>query len=824
MPRESKRRLVLAIPLALALGIVLYFAAMVSWHRQNTEAKRLDECQAMVRLADQAALAFVDRYVALFKAVAVLPEVRQHATGPSWELFRDLSERFPETENIAATNRLGCFFASAKAGGARSCIAETEFFQRVAAGAPFAVMQPHKGPITGKLVTGVVVPIQDDRGRFDGIVGTSIAFSALSGRWDQLAAGSRASLVVFGQAGVVHYASGDFAPLMGQRLDGQAAPLERIRDAGGAAALELGGREYLAQVLKSESSGLTIVALAPRRAGMAELFRDHPEMYWAALCLALLVAAALVLQWKDRQWVGALSESEHRYRELVEGTDNLVTQVDGQGRLLYVNAMAERIFGLPPEDCVGRMAFDFVHPDDRQNTMEAFAGWVAGRRLHQRFENRIVAQGGEVRYLSWNVNLHYDEAGNLVFINSIAQDATERNLMESRLVQAKEDAEKANRAKSEFLANMSHEIRTPLNSVLGMLQLLQQGSEPEEQARYVDMASTAGNRLLALLNDILDFSRMEAGLMRFLHEELRLREAVAEVMEAFQVTGAQKGLALTWAVDAGVPELLVGDRARIRQVLFNLVGNAVKFTESGGVDVQCWASGQGCPPGKISVYLAVTDSGIGIPADKLDAIFDRFTQTDLSYAKRYEGAGLGLAIVKRIVQLMSGSITVDSEPGAGTTFCVRLLLDRYEPGAVDCPAPPCPPPPKGIRPLRILLADDEPIGQLSLQMLLSRQGHTITSVPDGQGVLEALRGGDFDCILMDIQMPMLDGVETTRILRSDPEFAARRRIPVIALTAYAMPDDRERFLSAGMDGHVSKPVRMDELLAELARVAGTAQG
>ncbi|MBA4358574.1 MAG: hypothetical protein C0405_12710, partial [Desulfovibrio sp.] len=291
--------------------------------------------------------------------------------------------------------------------------------------------------------------------------------------------------------------------------------------------------------------------------------------------------------------------------------------------------------------------------------------------------------------------------------------------------QARVAAEIANTSKSEFLANMSHEIRTPLNGVLGMLQLLRDKNSPEEQASYVGMAYDSGRRLLGLLNDVLDFSRMEAGGLVLHLEPFSLQETFASVANLFQASCADKELELSFQVDESVPPQLVGDEARLRQVLFNLVGNAVKFTPAGSVRVQAWARPSADHPGRGRLYLEVSDTGIGIPADKLGRIFERFTQADSSYTRRFEGAGLGLAIVRRIVELLGGGIAVDSEPGAGTSFSVHLLLDV--PTSVDQPQAQdsLSSAPETGAPLRILLVEDEPVSKLSLQLLLSRLGHEV---------------------------------------------------------------------------------------------------
>jgi PAS domain S-box-containing protein len=398
-----------------------------------------------------------------------------------------------------------------------------------------------------------------------------------------------------------------------------------------------------------------------------------------------------------------------------------------------------------------------------------------------------------------------------------------RKRAETELVAAKDAAEAASRAKSEFLANVSHELRTPLNGMFGMLQLVRGESLSAEQAEWIDTALTSGRNLLQVINDVLDLSKVEAGKIELVEAAFSLRGLIDSVSSMFLVQAREKGITLDWAVDNALGDAFVGDQGRIRQVLFNVVGNALKFTERGSIAIACRAAGpdlgdapDAAPEDSLLLLFTVSDTGIGIPEDKISLIFNAFEQVDGSYARRYQGAGLGLGIVKRFVELMGGSVTVRSEKGKGTTvsFSVRVTRSAgvHEAEDVDSMSA------KALGRLRLLLAEDDRVNQLAARKLLEREGFEVDVVGNGEDTIAALKRTRYDCILMDIQMPSMDGLEATRIIRADESLGDRRQVPIIALTAHAMVGDRERFIQAGMDDYLSKPMEVDALRALLARV------
>lgn len=524
---------------------------------------------------------------------------------------------------------------------------------------------------------------------------------------------------------------------------------------------------------------------------------------------------------EQRRIANSLQKSEARFRRLFDEVPAIAVQGYDQDRtVIYWNAASEALYGYSKDEAIGRKLEELIVPPAmRAAVVENIRAWVEDGVPIPSGELELMRKdGSRVPVFSCHVMQVTADARSELYCLDV--DLSELQAAKQELTRARDAAEAANKAKSEFLANMSHEIRTPMNGVLGMLQLLMSSELEGEQMEFVELAFQSSRRLLDLLNDILDFSRIESGKLTLIHAPLNMKDLADSVLRVFALTAERRGIALTLNMDESASEPVLGDEARLRQILFNLVGNAVKFTREGSVHLDIWAQPEpSSPSGRRRVYFCVSDTGVGIPEDKIPCVFERFTQSDSSFTRQYEGAGLGLAIVKRIVDLMDGHIVVDSEVPRGTTICFFLPMrpaGASKSRSLSITAAARAAPGTG---LSILVAEDDRISQMYINHQLRLLGHQATIVSNGAEALEAVRKHTFDCVLMDVLMPVLDGVEATKAIRELDAAASRPASHIIAMTAYALSGDREKFLAAGMNDYISKPVQTADLVRALERTS-----
>jgi len=523
---------------------------------------------------------------------------------------------------------------------------------------------------------------------------------------------------------------------------------------------------------------------------------------------------------KRRNAEAAIRESEAKFKLLSMDAPIPYKSLDSDGNIIEVNRKYCDVLGYTADELLGRNFSELLHPDWKQHFADNFPRFKAvGEVLGVEFE--MQRKTGEYILVSFNGRIGKKPDGEFRQTHCVFRDITFERAAEENLIVAKETAEAASKSKSEFLANMSHEIRTPLNGVLGMLQLLQTTSLDHEQLEFVHMAVQSSRRLTRLLSDILDLSRVEAGKLVLSKEVFNLSAKMEESVELFRPLASQSGLDLQLIVDPETPQQVIGDPARLQQILANLVGNSIKFTSGGSVTVSV-APLSDEHSGEPSVLFSVEDTGIGVTDEKLMKLFSPFTQVSEGYSREFQGAGLGLSICKRLVELMGGSISVKSEEGAGTTVYFRIPMEGVdEPElpsqAVHLSANDV----VGIG-LKVLLAEDDRVSQITAQRHMEKMGHEVVAVENGREAVDALRDGHFDLVMMDVQMPVLNGMDATQLIRQGEVGDEKKSIPIVALTAYAMGGDKLRIIEAGMDDYLPKPLDMDELRNMLKKYGKTA--
>ncbi|MCP4130552.1 MAG: response regulator [bacterium] len=537
----------------------------------------------------------------------------------------------------------------------------------------------------------------------------------------------------------------------------------------------------------------------------------------------------------DHKWMeDALRLSKDKFKNLISNIPGVIYQsaFDADWTMYFMSDAMEHLSGYPASDFVKlplRTYPGIIHPDDRE--------YVNSTRMqkleegnHFLLEYRIIDASNNERWVAENGQAFSGDDGIPLWVDGTIFDITERKQMEQELYQAKDMAELSTRAKSAFLANMSHEIRTPMNAIIGMTDLTLLTSLEAEQLEYLITIKDSANHLLKLINDILDFSKIEAGKVNLEQESFDLKVALQSIVTTLNVQAGKKGLYLILDIGKDVPQYVNGDEGRLRQIIINLVANAIKFTEEKGITISVEKYTEDERPGKrlqsqsenmIPILFSIEDTGVGIPEEKLESIFDSFSQVDTSYVRKIGGTGLGLAISKQLIELMGGEIRVSSKPGQGSTFSFNVYLQHSEkpdPAKNEIPE---------LReeqnqPLRILVAEDNAVNARLALITLGKLNHQAENVTNGIEVLETVAHKHFDLILMDIEMPKMDGLEAAIKIRQGEAGEKQASIPIIAMTAHATIEVKEECLKAGMNDYVSKPINISSLELIIRKVVSRA--
>lgn len=505
----------------------------------------------------------------------------------------------------------------------------------------------------------------------------------------------------------------------------------------------------------------------------------------------------------------ALRKSESLYRLLADNVHDMIWTTDDHLKPQYVSPSVSHLIGFPQEDAITAIHRHIILTSPCLINDSRLLSLTEDQPLHWESEIRTVK--GEPLWVESIASPLPESKNRFTGIIGVTRDITTRKIIMLELEAAKEQAFAANRAKSEFLANMSHEVRTPMNGVLGMLQLLKMTALDDEQLDYVNTAMESGTSLLTIINDILDYSKIEAGKLQMTPEPFHIRETVRTLIASFKTAINPHKVKLVYTIAPEIPEILVADHVRIRQILYNLVGNAIKFTEQGEISVALHLAKR-IDAGRVMLEFTIADTGIGIPGDIGDKLFEPFTQIESPRRKKIKGTGLGLSIVKLLVMQMNGTVQLHRNEADGTTVSITLVVDQGSLGFTpDRPPVQTPLLTRPNRRLATLVVEDEQINQQILQAILTKLGHRATIAENGYAALDLLQSQHFDIVLMDVQMPEMDGLEATRIIRNSKDYLRVQNIPIIALTAYAMAGDKDKCLAAGMNHYLAKPVDIKEL-------------